>query len=179
MTFATAPAPAPVSDGAASRVEEGLAEGEGEGDDGKRLIVRDDKGNPFFSAFEWTEDAIGRVLRVPHGFMRNGTQGRIENLAQERQLAEIDLGFVEAGIELGLKMMAEMVAESGAGTDAAEKAHTEAPVAARCPAVKEKAAELQPTQPGSQAPPLNEVSPLNELNAMRMLLTQREDSPEE
>ncbi len=147
-------------------------------EDGKRLIARDDKGNPLLSEFEWTEGAIARVLRVPHGFMRSGTQGRIEGLAQERKLQEIDLGLVEAGIELGLKIMAEMVAESGARADAAEQVGNDAqPAAARCPAVKEKAAELPP--PHGSSPPLNEVSPLGELDAMRMLLTQSGDSPEE
>ncbi len=151
-------------------------------EDGKRLITRDDKGNPLFSAFDWSEDAIARVLRVPPGFMRNGTQGRIEELAEERELKEIDLGLVEAGIALGLKMMAEMVAESGARADEAEKARNEAPpAAARCPAVQEKVTQAQASSPllPSSQPPLNEVSPLGELDAMRMLLARGEDSPEE
>ncbi len=164
---------------------ESASDGAGSGglEDGKRLITRDDNGNPLFSAFDWTEDAIARVLRVPPGFMRNGTQGRIEELAEEQELKEIDLGLVEAGIELGLKLMAEMVAESGARADAAENASNGAPpAAARCPAVQEKVAPAQassPSLPSSQPPPLNEVSPLGELDAMRMLLARSEDSPEE
>ncbi len=150
----------------------------GDLEDGKRLISRDDKGNPLFSAFEWTEDAIARVLRVPHGFMRERTQGRIEELAQERQLREIDLGLVETGIELGLDMMAEMVSESRTRADAATGVVPDetASEAARCPVVQEKVAKAQPSE---QAAPLNEVSPLNELDAMRLLLKRDEGSPEE
>jgi nucleotide-binding universal stress UspA family protein len=146
-------------------------------EDGKRLITRDDDGNPLFSAYDWTEDAIARVLRVPHGFMRERTQGRIEELAHGRRLREIDLGLVEAGIELGLEMMAEMVAESRARADAATGAvpGPKTPEAARCPAVQEKVAEARPRK---RAEPLNEVSPLSELDAMRLLLTADEDSPE-
>ena len=149
----------------------------GEREDGARLITRDDKGNPLFSAFEWSEDAIARVLRVPHGFMRNRTQARIEELTRERLRQEIDLSLVEEGIELGLKMMAEMVSQGGAEAEAgAEKEPGEAPAAARCPAVKEKVAE---TRSRDQAEPLNEVSPLTELAAMRMLLTRSKDASEE
>jgi len=150
----------------------------GDFEDGKRLIIRDDKGNPLFSAFDWTDDAIARVLRVPFGFMRERTQGRIEELAKERQLREIDLGLVETGIELGLDMMAEMVSESRARTDTATRVVPDetASEAARCPAVQEKVAEAEPSK---QAQPLNEVSPLNELDALRMLLKRDAGSPEE
>jgi nucleotide-binding universal stress UspA family protein len=158
-----------VSDGAPSGNQEA----------GKRLIARDDKSNPLFSVFEWTADALARVLRVPPGFMRDRTQGRIEELAGERQCREIDLGLVETGIELGLEMMADMVAESRPRADAAsEKARGELPPeGARCPAVQEKVAKK--AQPGPQLAPLNEVSRLGELDAMRMLLTRNQDSPEE
>jgi hypothetical protein len=76
----------------------------------KRLVARDDKKNPLISTFEWTADAAQRVLRVPAGYMRNKTQERIEELAQERAASTIDLALVEEGIELGKKMMAEMIA---------------------------------------------------------------------
>ena len=162
-------------------VSEGAPTGDPSGNEeaGKRLIARDDKSNPLFSAFDWTADAIARVLRVPTGFMRDRTQGRIEELAEERQCREIDLGLVETGIELGLEMMADMVAESRPRADAAsEKARGELPPeGARCPAVQEKVAKK--AQPGPQLAPLNEVSRLGELDAMRMLLTRNQDSPEE
>ena len=97
-----------------------------------KLVARDDKNNPLVSAFEWTYDAIQRIMRVPAGFMRNKTQERIEELATARAAAcraeafgeggacraeafgeggtTIDLALVEEGIEIGKKMMAEMIA---------------------------------------------------------------------
>jgi nucleotide-binding universal stress UspA family protein len=75
-----------------------------------KLIARDEKKNPLISAFDWTDDAAQRVLRVPAGFMRNQTQERIEELARERAAASIDLALVEDGIEIGKRMMAEMIA---------------------------------------------------------------------
>jgi nucleotide-binding universal stress UspA family protein len=76
----------------------------------KRLIARDANKNPLLSVYDWTPEAIERVLRVPAGFMRNMTQERIEALAKERQAPGIDLALVEAGIEVGKTMMAEMIA---------------------------------------------------------------------
>jgi nucleotide-binding universal stress UspA family protein/rubrerythrin len=84
----------------------GVATSQGE----KRLVARDDKKNPLISTFEWTADAVQRIMRVPAGFMRNQTQERIEALALERAASAIDLALVEEGIEIGKKMMAEMIA---------------------------------------------------------------------
>ena len=75
-----------------------------------RLIARDDKKNPLISTFDWTPEAVQRILRVPAGFMRSQTQERIEELARERGAATIDLALVEEGIEIGKRMMAEMIA---------------------------------------------------------------------
>jgi hypothetical protein len=75
-----------------------------------RLIARDDKKNPLISIFDWTSEAVQRIVRVPAGYMRNKTQERIEELARERAAAVIDLGLVEEGIEIGKRMMAEMIA---------------------------------------------------------------------
>ena len=52
-----------------------------------RLIARDDRKNPLISTFDWTSEAVQRILRVPAGFMRNQTQERIEELARERAAA--------------------------------------------------------------------------------------------
>ena len=82
----------------------------------QKLIARDDKKVPLVSAFDWTADAIPRILRVPSGFMRNRTQERIEALAAERAVASIDLALVEEGIEIGKQMMAEMIASQAANT---------------------------------------------------------------
>ena len=64
----------------------------------------------MISTFDWTDDAVQRIFRVPAGFMRNKTQERVEELARERAAAAIDLALVEDGIEFGKKMMAEMIA---------------------------------------------------------------------
>ena len=64
----------------------------------------------MISTFDWTDDAVQRIFRVPAGFMRSKTQERIEELARERAAATIDQALVEEGIEIGKKMMAEMIA---------------------------------------------------------------------
>ena len=93
--------------------------------EGPRLIARDERKNPLISPFDWTEDAVQRIFRVPAGFMRGKTQERIEEVARERAAATIDLALVEEGIEIGKRMMAEMIATysgppaAGASTQAA------------------------------------------------------------
>jgi len=143
------------------------------GPDGRRLIARDAHATPLFSAFDWTEEAIARIQRVPAGFMRDRTQARIEDLAREQGSRQIDLERVEAGIELGLQMMAEMVSQQSAHSDGERR--EEAAAAARCPAASRRGSE-----PGKGDPeePLNEVRPITELAAVRMLLTERGDSEE-
>jgi hypothetical protein len=74
-----------------------------------RLVARDERKNPLISTFDWSADAVQRIMRVPAGFMRNKTQERIEELARERVAAAIDLTLVEDGIEIGKQMMAEML----------------------------------------------------------------------
>jgi nucleotide-binding universal stress UspA family protein len=91
----------------------GPAEGGGEkigGAGEAQLVARDDKKTPLISTFDWTNDAVQRIFRVPAGFMRNKTQERVEELARERAATAIDLALVEDGIEFGKKMMAEMIA---------------------------------------------------------------------
>ena len=75
----------------------------------------------MISTFEWTNDAVQRIFRVPVGFMRSKTQERIEELARERAAASIDLALVEDGIEIGKKMMAEMIATYNAPPPAGTK----------------------------------------------------------
>ena len=92
-----------------------------------RLIARDERKNPLISTFDWTNDAVQRIFRVPVGFMRSKTQERIEELARERRAeasgegGSIDLALVEEGIEIGKKMMAEMIATYNAPQPAATK----------------------------------------------------------
>src|SRR5258705_95533 len=74
-----------------------------------RLIARDERKNPLISTFDWTNDAVQRIFRVPAGFMRNKTQESVAELARERAAAAIDLALLEDRIELGEQMMAEMI----------------------------------------------------------------------
>ena len=92
--------------------------------DGLKLIGRDAKKNPLFSAFAYTNEGAERLLQVPHGFMRDRTQKRVEELAAERGVGNIDLKLVEDGIEVGHVMMEEMIKEQDAvaAAEAAKKA---------------------------------------------------------
>jgi hypothetical protein len=132
--------------------------------------------------------------------MRDRTQRRIEELAEERGETRIDLELVEEGIKVGLQLMEEMIqtyggaspemkaedaAESGNGN--AEKAGASAQAAdADCPvdhaeeaaATEEPAAEATATaEAGSNAadrrPALNEVSVLTEMEKQRQELSGR------
>ena len=136
--------------------------------DGKRLVARDAGGAPLFSEFDWTEDATARIQRVPAGFMRERTQARVEELAQEQGSTQIDLECVEAGIELGMQLMADLISQND--TDSGD----ERAAAAECPAARKRDSETNI----SRGEPLNEVSPMTELAAIRMLLTQQEGSGE-
>jgi nucleotide-binding universal stress UspA family protein len=122
-----------------------------------RLIARDERKNPLVSTFDWTDEAVQRIFRVPAGFMRGKTQERVEELARERAAMAIDLALVEAGIEIGKQMMAEMIAtysapgaSAGVTTGASPATAAGAPTAA--PA-------------GNGRGYLNEVSPLNARSA--------------
>jgi hypothetical protein len=146
--------------GRAAEVLESAAAASGEA----RLVARDDKKNPLISPFDWTDDAVQRVFRVPAGFMRNKTQERVEELARERAAATIDLALVEDGIEFGKKMMAEMIANySAPGTSPAAVKPADASPAAVKPAdaspaaVKPADAKPAPAQAPSGGDYLNEV----------------------
>lgn len=95
---------APAQAGAAGGPGAGAGAGEA------RLVARDERQNPLISTFDWTEEAVQRIFRVPAGFMRTRTQERIEELARARTARTIDLALVEEGIEIGKQMMAEMIA---------------------------------------------------------------------
>jgi len=151
---------------------EGNGHGPEEGD--LNLIARDAANNPLLSRFDWTDDAVARVLRVPAGFMRDRTQTRIEELAAERAAATIDLALVEDGIEHGRRMMAEMLGQmeagkqAGAGAETAKPnggpAHADAAGAGECPV--DHAAEGTGAQEHSRLA-LNEVSVMSEMERKR------------
>ena len=157
-----------------------------------KILARDPKGNPLLSRLDWSEKALERVLRVPSGFMRDRTQRRIEELAEERSLAKIDLELVEEGIKIGLQMMEQMINSYGGAApkldaegnpvDAAPKAEGEEAAAEECPVDhKEASAEDEATSHASASggyvngnngaaddrPALNEVSVLSEMERRR------------
>ncbi len=63
----------------------------------------------FESPFEWTADARERLNLVPTGFMRNITQSRVEQRAQEANLATINLEFAARVIEDGRSLDNEVL----------------------------------------------------------------------
>jgi nucleotide-binding universal stress UspA family protein len=62
------------------------------------------------SPFAWTEDAVGRLNRVPAGFMRDMTREEIEKVAAEKGVATIDLAVCEEGIGHARQTMNEVIA---------------------------------------------------------------------
>jgi hypothetical protein len=132
----------------------------GQAADGEaRLVARDDKKNPLISTFEWTDEAVQRILRVPAGFMRNQTQERIEELARERAVAAIDLKVVEDGIEIGKRMMAEMIANYQAPGKSPATAPSAAAPAPEAPVQAAGATRTVVVPAGNGSGYLNEVSP--------------------
>jgi nucleotide-binding universal stress UspA family protein len=131
-----------------------------------RLIARDDRKNPLISTFDWTSEAVPRILRVPAGFMRNQTQERIEALARERSAVAIDLALVEEGIEIGKRMMAEMIA-----TYPSQGRSTAGEAAAQVPAgLPAAAAEtIEPRHAATPAPATDAPSGEGYLNEVRSL----------
>ena len=134
-----------------------------------KLVARDDKKNPLISTFEWTDEAVQRILRVPAGFMRNQTQERVEELARERAATcraeasgeggAIDLKLVEDGIEIGKRMMAEMIANYQAPGKSPATAPSAAAPAPEAPAQASGAARTVVVPAGNGSGYLNEVSP--------------------
>ncbi len=64
--------------------------------------------------FSWTLEAWNRLQRVPEGFMRDGTQKRMEECARESDATLITIEIAEAGIKAGLKMMEDMISQQAA-----------------------------------------------------------------
>ena len=132
----------------------------------------------MLSRREWTERAIERVLRVPAGFMRDRTQARVEELAEERGAEKVDLALVEAGIEVGLQQMKEMVGGASPemkAHDAAAKGDSEAqecPVDHEAEAASASAGNGKGNGSGNGSgdgwkPALNEVSVISEMERRR------------
>ena len=65
----------------------------------------------FESPVQWTEEAIERLNLVPAGFMRNITQTRIEQRAQENNVTEVTLDFAARVIEDGRSSANEVLGQ--------------------------------------------------------------------
>ena len=140
--------------------------GSGAGSEAK-LIARDERKNPLISTFDWTNDAVQRIFRVPAGFMRTKTQERIEELARERVVAAIDLALVEDGIEIGKQMMAEMIATYSSTSSKGASAGVEAARDSAGPA--DTASDAVDPRNGAAAAPAQEVPGRSYLNEVRPL----------
>ncbi len=73
------------------------------------IVATDPNGVELRSPYAWEEKAIARILRVPAGFMRDRTQGYVEDLAAEREVENIDMALVKAGLDVGRRKMEEMM----------------------------------------------------------------------
>jgi len=135
---------------------EGLTQAEIEAN--LHLVARDNKGVPLKSVFEWTSDAIERILRVPGGFMRNGVQTNVEKLALDYKRLEINLDLVEEGIAIGRKLMEQMI------TSKTGQEHAANPKSKPIYADIDKVDYKTGTPPKE---PMNEVSIMSELDKKR------------
>ncbi len=70
-----------------------------------------DIGQSFESPVQWTQAAIERLNLVPAGFMRNITQMRIEQRAQENNVTEVTLDFAARVIEDGRSLANEVLGQ--------------------------------------------------------------------
>ena len=68
-------------------------------------------GQGFESPVQWTQEAIERLNLVPAGFMRNITQTRIEQRAQEGNITEVTLDFAARVIEDGRSLANEVLGQ--------------------------------------------------------------------
>jgi predicted Zn-ribbon and HTH transcriptional regulator len=73
--------------------------------------VKNDSNSQLESRFEWTQDALQRLNQVPAGFMRNITQTRIEQRAQEASVEVIDLDLTARVIEDGRSLNNEVLGD--------------------------------------------------------------------
>ena len=65
----------------------------------------------FESPVQWTQEAIERLNLVPAGFMRNITQTRIEQRAQENNIEQVTLDFAARVIEDGRSLANEVLGQ--------------------------------------------------------------------
>ena len=67
-------------------------------------------------SFQWSDEAVKRLSRVPEGFMRQAAQTSIEEYASEQGLETIDLNAAESGLEKAREKMQKTM-EGGMKSD--------------------------------------------------------------
>jgi len=60
------------------------------------------------NVLSWTREAEQRIARVPEGFMRDASRGRVESYAREQGVCEITLDICEAALSNIMSMMGAM-----------------------------------------------------------------------
>jgi len=60
------------------------------------------------NVLSWTREAEQRIARVPEGFMRDASRGRVESYAREQGVSEITLETCEAALSNIMSMMGAM-----------------------------------------------------------------------
>lgn len=61
----------------------------------------------------WQAAALARLMRVPEGFMREGSRQRIEDYARRHGAAEVTLAIAEAGLAEGRRAMEQAMQSGG------------------------------------------------------------------
>jgi len=64
--------------------------------------------NREFNVLSWTREAEQRIARVPGGFMRDASRGRVESYAREQGVSDITLDICEAALSNIMSMMGAM-----------------------------------------------------------------------
>ena len=130
------------------------------------VSATDAKGNELRSRYTWDKKAAARILRVPAGFMRDRTQGYVEDLAAEKGVANIDMALVKAGLAVGRDKMEEMMGNAAAP---AQDKNTEAS-GETCPAKErddgQEEADAQKNKPG-KLKMMNEVGLMPAMEELR------------
>ncbi len=76
--------------------------------------------------FQWSQEALERLERVPAGFMRDNTRNRVMGYAYANRIQNIDLEVCEAGIRESVKLMEEAIAQGAKLEDFLPKKGVEA-----------------------------------------------------
>ncbi len=141
-----------------------------------KILARDRKNKPLLSRLDWSEKAIGRVMRIPGGFMRDRTQKRVEELAVERGARQVSFELVEEGIAFGLEQMKQMIGAHGGASPEMKSPHeakaepaAEQPAAEECPVPEAERTAPEPDNRGfaDGKPALNEIGVMTELERRR------------